>query len=266
MGTALYILFIIVSVIFYRPGEWSRRNLYFWDSYMGNEDGYDDSQSFFDKWMESHKKRKKRKNALKKAEKFLKPYKNIYGDHCLSNTYCHVNLQMTKEKTFQIFCISKVPVNNQEKALFIAEDINSDNDIMNDFWNNLCIKYTEITRYENIFEECRVKYLNVKASQIEKKENVQDSQIQRPQPKALKIIDINNATEAEIAELPGISIIIAKKIIIQRAKKPFESVDDFLTKMQIQSNFIEKLKTMVCVNEIKVLKVDQINDERIVDI
>lgn len=82
-------------------------------------------------------------------------------------------------------------------------------------------------------------------------------------------IDINMATAAEIAILPGINLIIAKKIVEFRDKQGyFTSEEDFLKQANVKEHFVEKIKSMIIVKQPEQTKPNDNNEDqgRIVDL
>lgn len=81
-------------------------------------------------------------------------------------------------------------------------------------------------------------------------------------------IDINNDGADEIAILPGINIIMAKKIVEYRAANGlFKNADDFIKIANVKEHFIPKIKSMIIVGKPK--KIDNGGDDdqgRVVDI
>lgn len=58
-------------------------------------------------------------------------------------------------------------------------------------------------------------------------------------------IDVNNAPEEKLAELPGVGPILAKKAIsIREAQKGFASVDEFIETLDIKTHHIELIKDL----------------------
>lgn len=81
-------------------------------------------------------------------------------------------------------------------------------------------------------------------------------------------IDINNDGADEIAILPGINIVMAKKIVEYRAANGlFKNADDFIKIANVKEHFIPKIKSMIIVGKPK--KIDNGGDDdqgRVVDI
>lgn len=82
-----------------------------------------------------------------------------------------------------------------------------------------------------------------------------------------KKIDVNNVTASELAILPGINIVIAKKIIEYRdANGLFKTFDDFIKVADVKEHFVDKIKDMVIFGEApKQSEDDDYSEGRIVD-
>lgn len=82
-----------------------------------------------------------------------------------------------------------------------------------------------------------------------------------------KKIDVNNATASEIAILPGINIVMAKKIVEYRdANGFFKNDEEFLKVANVKEHFVSKIKIMIKFGSRPSPKDDDDNDEgRIVD-
>ena len=61
----------------------------------------------------------------------------------------------------------------------------------------------------------------------------------------INIININNGTVDELDKLPGIGQITAEKIISNR---PYQSVDELLTKKVVNKSVFEKIKGLITIN------------------
>ena len=82
----------------------------------------------------------------------------------------------------------------------------------------------------------------------------------------IKKIDINNASEQEIASLAGINIISAKKAVKYRdLKGGFSSIDEFFKAINLKQYFIAKIKPQLEIKEYKTKSSNTLNNDRIVD-
>jgi|GEM_PF-2073691 len=60
-------------------------------------------------------------------------------------------------------------------------------------------------------------------------------------------IDINSCNESELADLPGVGLILAKKALkLRNDNNGFTSVDEFIQKLSIKPHYAEKLKVKIC--------------------
>ena len=65
-------------------------------------------------------------------------------------------------------------------------------------------------------------------------------------------LDINNASEVEITALPGISIVLSKKLIKKREEiGGFKSVDDIFLFLKLKPHMENRLRSLICVNKMK---------------
>jgi hypothetical protein len=62
-------------------------------------------------------------------------------------------------------------------------------------------------------------------------------------------IELNSASEEELASLPGIGPVLAKRAVAERQARPFESVDDFGETLGLQPRMIDRLRGLVRVEE-----------------
>ena len=80
-------------------------------------------------------------------------------------------------------------------------------------------------------------------------------------------IDVNFATASEIAILPGINIVGAKKIVEHRDKNGlFTTEDDFFAVANVKAHFVQKIKPMIVVGkQVEKVDDDELSDGRVVD-
>jgi competence protein ComEA len=62
-------------------------------------------------------------------------------------------------------------------------------------------------------------------------------------------IDVNHATQAELQKLPGIGPKMSQRILDERAKKPFKSVEDLRRVSGIGPKILEKLRPYVVIEQ-----------------
>ena len=215
--------------------------------------------SIFSKYWRRRQLRMRRRDALRKAKSFISPYKSIFGKLILSNKYCKVIF--TNEKEFyKFFCMSKEFNSKNELPFFEARSMEK-NIWIEEFFNSLCFNFSYNTKLENLrnifkadqflLNDTNYDVSAPKYSQIMQTNSPQGKE-NNPIGEVLEMININSATEAELTALPGINIIMAKKIIKQRDYKgDFKSVNDFISFIKIKPHFEQKLRKMVTVKPIE---------------
>lgn len=73
-----------------------------------------------------------------------------------------------------------------------------------------------------------------------------------PPPKGTNRLNLNTASEAELTQLPGITLILAKKAItIREAKGGFSSIEEFATELGLSELKFERLKPLIKVDVIE---------------
>lgn len=241
---------------------------------------------FFAKLYDNRDMRIKRRKALRKAASFLKPYENILGKLILSNKYCQLTYQPNAQQVVKFICISKQK-NNAGTYSFLETYSEHNLNWNNDFFNSICSNYTYNTTFENLYSlfeksDFIIENSNYTPPAAEKKpqsnNKLRDKQQeinkkikkiqQQEELEKLPKININDATEAELTALPGISIVQAKKIVKYRnINGDFKSVDDFISFLSIKPHFIDKIKIRIKATPTVVnINVKQcVSNERIID-
>lgn len=206
-----------------------------------------------------------RLNALNEAKIFLAPYKNIWRDLRLSNKYCSITLG---HDGVTIKCIEKVPP--YRKMQITKSHIHTPQEL----WNLFCIYFSHNKSYDGVKEDCD----RFHASTIESADNiitanetVKPKQEIKPTGQSEKIttskrLDINNCSEIELTELPGISIVLAKKTIKRREEVGgFKSVDEFLNFIRLKPHMENQLRDKIKVEKMKGSLYQKRYNERSVD-
>ena len=262
MDTFFTILaFIIIVTIWSRASKYSNQYNY------RNED-YEQwrwsraTSNANKKRLTKQQKEYNRRLALQKAKPFLKPYRDIMGELCLANENCKVNLIIESDGSKKIICINKMVTNENKRKILTAKISHTFEDtyaytsdyMIDNIWDILCNNFTYTTAYENVYSAVTAGLLQVDESLIAatnqgtKPQQTYDS-VSNTSIRTNNLLNINNATEAELLALPGVNIILAKKAIkyIQKSGG-FKSVDEFIEKMKIKSVFTDKIKSLACVN------------------
>ena len=79
-------------------------------------------------------------------------------------------------------------------------------------------------------------------------------------------IDVNNCSEFELTELPGISIVLAKRIIKRREEiGGFKRTEDFFEFLQLKEHLVKQIMTLVKAEKMCGKVIKNYNKERTID-
>lgn len=82
-------------------------------------------------------------------------------------------------------------------------------------------------------------------ARAENRKHRQDTQVSECND-VRKIVDINSCSESDLVELPGISVVLAKKAITYREEhQGFRLVEEFFTVLEIKPHFMVQLKDRI---------------------
>ena len=195
----------------------------------------------------------RRRQALSKATIYLAPYNSIWSNLKLSNKYCSLRLQANGRTI-----VGRETVNLYRTFRISNSRVHSDEEL----WNMFCNKFDHNTTFDNLIELCAqfqadINIENYYTANNSSKNNYNNSyQVDVPKPTVPEIkqekLDINNASEVELTALPGISIVVAKKIIKRREEiNGFKNVNEFLQFTQLKPHMQTQLRELICVNKMK---------------
>ena len=209
----------------------------------------------------------RRRQALASAGLYLAPYNNIWGNLKLSNTHCSLRLQ-SNGRTI----VGKETVYPYRSFRVTHSQIHSHEDL----WNMFCNVFDHNTHFDSLVELCNTFRAVIKMDKTVQSTNInsalnnnQEVKIDVPVIKQEKKekLDVNNASEVELTALPGISIVLSKKIIKRREEiGGFKDVTDFLAFTQLKPHMRQQLKELICVNKMKGSVKIKRNSERSVDL
>lgn len=199
-----------------------------------------------------------RKNALRNASKFLSPYSDPTKNLRLTNEYIVVTLGSDGET---IKCRER---RGRQRAFKICYSEIYD---QNDLWDFICWFFNEDKTYDDFVEDLKVCKAKIQQEGFyQESETPMINKVQIQETKIAEIIDINNCDESAIKNLPGINIVIAKKIINKRNELGgFKNVDEFIQFIKPTSSIESQLRERIKTGEYKVIK-KEFNSERQVDI
>ena len=208
----------------------------------------------------------RRKAALDTAKAYLSPYKDIWHNLKLSNKFCSLHLgsngtsitarekgkDLTSYRTFRV----------------VSSKVHNTSDL----WDMFCINFSHNTTYDGLVEDCRLYKVVISESVVgisyalSDKSKAKGGQQQSAQPlKPVEKVDINNASEIELTDLPGISIVMAKKIIKKREEiSGFKNINEFFIFLKLKPHLEQQLRSLVCANSMKgSLKIERYNERNI---
>lgn len=198
----------------------------------------------------------RRQDAIRTAKIYLAPHKSIWKNLKLVNRHCKLELG---EEASIISGYEKVAP--YRKFSVLSSEVHG----YEDLWNMFCKDFSFGTSYEGLKERCyrfRVtirEYIDdTSVTQSEqsviKKIKVNDDlkEINTNNKIEFNKVDINNCSEIELTELPGINIIMAKKIIKKREDiKGFKNINQFFEFLNIKPHFKEQLVNKIVVTKMQ---------------
>jgi DNA uptake protein ComE-like DNA-binding protein len=108
--------------------------------------------------------------------------------------------------------------------------------------NNENIQYPNETNSTNqIKEHFENKVINsdIPSASVEIKQGMESK-------KNYKIIDVNSCDESDLISLPGVSIVLAKRVLSYRKEHDgFSSIEEFFDTMQLKPHFVVQIQSMV---------------------
>lgn len=210
----------------------------------------------------SKSKSLRRRTALQEAKIYIAPYTDIWRNLRLSNKYCTLRLGMdgqtitAKEKIGQ--CRSLRVIKSKVHAI-------------DDLWDMLCVSFDHNTSFDALIEQFETFMTEIKVEggtytveerkhrySTENRSRVNDKEVNVDMLSSMKNeerkekLDVNNASEIELTALPGVSIVMAKKLIKKREEVGgFKSVNDVCLFLHLKPHMQEQLEKLICVNKMK---------------
>lgn len=206
-----------------------------------------------------------RKAALCNVRLYLAPHKSIWRNLRIANKYCVLTLGSDGKTITGYEKSSAYGGICEHRTLKILYSPTHSNE---DLWNMFCLRFDHLTSYEGLMELAERFGAKTISSTPDNQQGVSTPTVVRKieiEPK--EKLDINNASEVELTALPGISIVISKKIIKKReAIGGFKNLDDFFLFLKLKPHMESQLRPMLCVKKMKgSLKIER-SDERKVDL
>ena len=184
-----------------------------------------------------------RQIALSSAQIYLSPYTDIWKNLKLSNKNCSLSLGADG---VTITCREKF--GNYRTFRIVSSKVHNQVDV----WNLFCRNFDHTKTYDGLKDDCRLYQLTI----IEKQSSIQTVFLKNENTassmKLKEKTDINNASEVEITALPGISIVMAKKLIKKREEiGGFKNTHEVFLYLKLKPHMENQLKDLICVNKMQ---------------
>lgn len=219
----------------------------------------------FTKNMRNNQDRALRRHiALEKAQMYLSPYTDIWKNLKLSNKFC--TLQLTDSQII----IGKEKKSDKSQPYRTFRIVSSRIHDMSDLWDMFCTNFDHNKSYDGLVEDCRrykttiiENVIGGNSSTLPENKDNNEKQTNLTTSK----VDINNCSEIELTELPGISIVMSKKIIKKREEiGGFKNVNEFFVYMKLKPHIENQLRELVCVTKMQGSLPIKRHEERSVDL
>ena len=243
-----------------------RRYNYMFNFFEDETEGYPVA-SENSSWTAGIRASSRRKKSLKACKAFLTKERYVYT---LKNKNIIFVFDTNNETMSLVDVIRKgraatVVWSEQPDSMLETKD-----NIFQQTFDNICVSFTERANYAGVIKVLKQNFSIVHESEKTakpqeydvKKELHRGTKFEQP---SVDAININTASEEELATLPGITIIIAKKIIKYRdLHDGFKTKKEFFTEMKIKPHFQTQLEDLIVVSKPQPKEIKE-NDERIVD-
>ena len=271
LGAAIFAFLIIISSIAAEIFRGRRRMNWLFGRSRYDDYGFLDAPYYrgydpiaIENNIRNNQTRREREAALRRAEVYLQPYSNPMGDHTLQNRFC--TLTYTCSGTRCVYNCSALEADkNADIISFMAIGLRDKE------WNDDCFTSilkvfsydTNISALATFFADKRnfdmTKMDNFRKQTADNSENASDDNANT------NAVDVNTAPEEELSKLPGINVVLAKRIVSYRSERGgFKSVDDFIKTMGIKSQFAKKINKLITASKIE--KKTVVENKRVLDI
>ena len=182
---------------------------------------------------------------LQNVSIYIEPFDDIWKNQKLKNKNISVEL-----KSFIIY------IKNNSKIFKIKGKLRA----IEDMYNLILQNFSFNTTYDNLIRVIELSIATSKhkydVSEKENKENCNNFKI-----------DINNCSIQELTKLPGVNIVLAKRIAKQREIiHGFKTKETFFKFIKLKSHHITQISKIIRINKIKIVKQIDLQKERTVDL
>lgn len=190
----------------------------------------------------------RRRRALRKCRAFCKKKRNIIT---IKNAKV-ILIFDTKYKKINL--IDRITENKFATVLWKDQTLSYLDEIDNIFeqtFDDICFSFTKDANYNGILDVLRSNF-KVQEANIDQSSTQNIIQEQLKNSENFSLIDINSASVDEIAKLPGINIILAKRIVKYRDKKGgIESKEELFKEFKIKEHFQKDLENKITFSKLK---------------
>lgn len=147
------------------------------------------------------------------------------------------------------------PINSYKKVPEV-KDLSEDTkeSMINEFTDtagqseSLSTKDNKISKTEDNIQSIK----EIKINQVNNSKEKTDNILPKDKKEELSAININTASENELASLPGVGLILAKKAINHRETKGyFNSIDEFAEILSLKPHLLERIKPLIVIDKIE---------------
>ena len=200
--------------------------------------------------------------ALEIASMYLSPIdrqNGIWRNIRLSNKLCSVYLNHVGE-----IIITEKPYNQNESYRKCTISEKQRVFTIDEIFNTICLNFHNSIQYEDLIRELR--YMDLVLREITISNTNKQIKPIAQNTKSYEKTDINNASESELTALPGISIVISKKIVKKREEiGGFKTLDDFFLFIKLKPHMKKQLREIVFLTKMKGSVKIELKKEREVD-
>lgn len=170
----------------------------------------------------------------------------------IANTYCKLHLGTERSGIFRqrVITVTEIPQGTTPVGRKLTALLPPAGD---DFWVLLYENFDKNSTFESVKDHCKILGLNYKQTTFRTNRRAPLPQKKEVKPVPVEDkVDINNCSESELAALPGVNKIIAKKVIKRREELgEFHSVEEFLDFVKLSPTIADNLKPRIVINKMK---------------
>lgn len=240
------VLFLILYIVLYLINPIKKNGIF-------NENNYSDNTNRT-RLSDFIRLSLRRRSAFKQCKKYLIKSKYFYK---LKNDYVTL-IYDTKNKIIK--CYDKSIKKRIATIEWLKQDSYELNYLDNSFeetFDSISALFNEKSMYDGIISTFKSQF---KIEEIDPENEKYIENVNIPKYYS-EMLNLNQATEKELTDLPGLSIIQAKNIVRYREKhNGFGSLDEFFEEMNINSHFQQQLKNYLYIDSYRMNDIRKIKE------